>query len=52
VAKLTEIGWGEELQILKESYQQFRFRKHVLVNQPKDLTERSKPNIDSYSTIV
>jgi hypothetical protein len=39
VAKLTELGWGHELDELKK-YGPSMFSRHAIVNQPRDLTER------------
>jgi hypothetical protein len=43
VAKLTDLGWGEEIEREMGSYRRRRtlLVNHPLVRQPKELTERS-----------
>jgi hypothetical protein len=40
IEKLTDLGWGDEIEDLND-YDSSIFSRHPVVNQPKDLTERS-----------
>lgn len=40
-ARLTELGWGDDIARLPKSKSE-EFFSHKLVNQPKDLTDRSQ----------
>jgi hypothetical protein len=40
IQKLAELGWGDEIEYLLD-YDPSIFARNAIVNQPKDLTERS-----------
>jgi len=43
IEKLEGLGWGDEIEELNE-YNPIIFSRHPIVNQPKDLTDRSAYN--------